>query len=132
MTLAILQRDNVVRAAPSSAGLFAMIGLPVNLQGLVFSDLRSVVMSEGNARFLVVDGVVKSVRTQTVPVPLIEISIRGEDRRTVYTWTTEPPRSSLKAGEALQFRARLATPPEAGRDIEVSFADRPGKTLAQR
>ena len=132
MVAVLHQRDNVVRALPSSASLFAAIGLPINLQGLVFSDVRSMVVSEGNARFLVVDGVVKSVRTQTVPVPLIEISIRGDDRRTVYAWTMEPPRSSLKPGEALQFRARLATPPEAGRDVEVSFADRPEKTLAQR
>ncbi len=128
----ILQRDTTVRVVPSSAVLFAMIGLPVNLQGLAFSDVRSVVLSEGSARFLVVDGAVKNVRAQTVPVPLIDITIRGQDGRAVYTWTTEPPRSNLKAGEALQFRARLATPPESGRDVEVSFSEKPGQTLAQR
>ncbi len=132
IVVAIHQREQVVRLAPSTAGLFSLAGLAVNLQGLVFADVRSTLVSDGPVRFLVVDGVVRNVRAGQVAVPLIEISIRGDDRRTVYSWTTEPPRANLKPGEALQFRARLATPPEAGRDIKVSFADRPGKALAQR
>jgi tRNA(Arg) A34 adenosine deaminase TadA len=55
-----------------------------------------------------------------VPVGAV---ISAADGSTLYSWTTEPPRANLKPGEALHFRTRLATPPEAGRHVEVRFAD---------
>lgn len=119
----IVQRDAVVRLAPSSATLFAKLGLEVNINGLDFAEIRSTLHREGDQRFLVVEGQVISVDRRTVPVPLIEVRVSAADGSTLYSWTTEPPRANLKPGEALHFRTRLATPPEAGRHIEVRFAD---------
>ena len=119
----IVQRDAVVRLAPSSAMLFAKLGLEVNINGLDFAEIRSTLHREGDQRFLVVEGQVISVDRRTVPVPLIEVRVSAADGSTLYSWTTEPPRTSLKPGEALHFRTRLATPPEAGRHVEVRFAD---------
>ncbi len=119
----IMQRDAVVRLAPSSATLFAKLGLEVNINGLDFAEIRSTLHREGDQRFLVVEGQVISVDRRTVPVPLIEVRVSAADGSTLYSWTTEPPRANLKPGEALHFRTRLATPPEAGRHIEVRFAD---------
>lgn len=121
---AVMQRQHIVKAMPASAGLFSAINLPVNLMGLEFADIRSVSQTEREARFLIVEGGVRSIHSEQVQVPLIEIRLRGEDGRTLYTWTTEPPRKSLKPGEALHFRTRLATPPEAGRNVEVRFTDK--------
>jgi predicted Zn finger-like uncharacterized protein len=121
--ITLWQREAVVRIAPSSAPVFAAVGLPVNLAGLVFADVRSAVHREAEGRFMVVEGAIRSVAADSVRVPLIELRIRGEDGRTVYTWTAEPPRRSLRAGESLHFRTRLATPPEAARDVEVRFTD---------
>lgn len=120
----ITQRQTVVKLMPASAGLFSALSMPVNIKGLEFADIRSVTQTEGAARFLIVEGGVRSVHSDTIAVPLIEIRLRGEDGRTLYTWTAEPPRKSLKPGEALHFRTRLATPPEAGRNIEVRFTDK--------
>jgi predicted Zn finger-like uncharacterized protein len=120
----VMQRQTVVRLLPPSAGLFSAVGLPVNLKGLTFTDVRSTSQTEGEARFLIVEGGIRSVHGESVQVPLIEVRLRGEDGRTLYTWTTEPPRKSLKPGEALHFRTRLATPPEAGRNVEVRFTDK--------
>lgn len=119
----IVQRDAVVRLAPSSAMLFAKLGLEVNINGLDFAEIRSTLHREGDQRFLVVEGQVISVDRRTVPVPLIEVRVSAADGSMLYSWTTEPPRTSLKPGEALHFRTRLATPPEAGRHVEVRFAD---------
>lgn len=121
---AVMQRQTVVRILPGSAATFSLIGLPVNLKGLEFAEIRSTSLSEGEARFLVVEGGVRSVHPEQVQVPLIEVRLRGEDGRTLYTWTAEPPRKSLNPGEALHFRTRLATPPEAGRSVEVRFTDK--------
>jgi predicted Zn finger-like uncharacterized protein len=120
----VLARETIVRAVPASATLFSAVNLPVNLKGLEFADLRSTTLTEGEARFLVVEGGIRSVHATQVDVPLIEIRLSDADGRTLYTWTTEAPRKSLKAGEALHFRTRLATPPEAGRNVEVRFTDK--------
>jgi predicted Zn finger-like uncharacterized protein len=125
------QREALVRLAPASAPAFALAGAPVNLSGLVFTDIRSTVHAENGGRFLVVEGVIRSEAPDVVPVPLIELSLRGEDRRAVYTWTTDPPRRSLKPGESLHFRTRLATPPEAARDVEVRFTDKARNAAAR-
>ncbi|MCU0885174.1 MAG: hypothetical protein MUC44_09535, partial [Beijerinckiaceae bacterium] len=119
----IMQRETVVRLAPASATLFGKLGLDVNINGLDFAEIRSTVQREGDQRILVVEGRVISVDQRTVTVPLIEVRVRGADGSTLYAWTTEPPRTSLKPGEALHFRTRLATPPEAGRHVEVRFTD---------
>lgn len=121
---AILQREMIVRAMPGTAPLFSAISLPVNLKGLEFADVRSTTQTEGETRLLIVEGRVRSIHSDLVNVPLIEIRLRGTDGRTLYTWTTDAPRKSLKPGEALHFRTRLATPPEAGRDVEVRFTDK--------
>ena len=127
----IMQRETVVRLAPSSANLFGKLGLEVNINGLDFADIRSTLQREGEQRFLVVEGQVISVDKHTVAVPLIEVRVRAADGSTLYAWTTEPPRTSLKPGEALHFRTRLATPPEAGRHVEVRFADQAGVARAR-
>lgn len=119
----ITQRQSVVRLMPASASLFSAVNLPVNINGLEFIAVRSSTQTEGDARFLIVEGEVRSVQGDVVQVPLIELRLRGEDGRTIYTWTAEPPRKSLRPGEALHFRTRLATPPTAGRNVEVRFTD---------
>lgn len=132
LALLVLQRETVVRLAPSRAPLFAAAGLAVNVKGLIFTDVVSTALKEGEARYLVVEGKVVSVSDAVTPVPMIEVSVRGEDGRALYTWTTEPPRSSLEPGEALHFRTRLATPPEAGRDVAVRFTDQLQSASARR
>lgn len=132
LALLVLQRETVVRLAPSSAPLFAAAGLAVNVKGLIFTDVVSTALKEGEARYLVVEGKVVSVSDAVTPVPMIEVSVRGEDGRALYTWTAEPPRSSLEPGEALHFRTRLATPPEAGRDVAVRFTDQVQSASARR
>jgi predicted Zn finger-like uncharacterized protein len=128
----VMQREVVVRHLPSSAPLYAALGMKVNIKGLIFEDIASTALREGEARFLVVEGMVRNVRDEAAPVPLIEVSVRGEDGRTLYSWTAEPPRATLRAGEALHFRTRLATPPEAGRAVAVRFADEARSASASR
>ena len=40
----------------------------------------------------------------------------------VYGWTGVPDRNLVPPGETTRFRTRLASPPNDGRDVRVSFA----------
>ena len=115
------QREAAVRAAPQLAGLFAMAGLPVNVLGLRLSAVESSTTSADDGRFLIVEGDVTNIARGVRPIPPIEVAVRDEAGQPLYTWTTDPPRPQLEPAEIVRFRARLATPPEAGRSVTVRF-----------
>jgi predicted Zn finger-like uncharacterized protein len=123
LMFAVMKRDVIVRAAPPLAGAYAAIGLPVNLLGLQWRDVKTSVMVESSQRILAVEGEIKNLRQQTQNVPDIQISLRDDDGREVYRWTTPAPKSNLGQNETIQFRARLASPPDSARALRVHFAE---------
>lgn len=119
--LGLWQRERVVRLVPQFAGLYATIGLPVNVRGLAFSAVESELVQDQQGRFLVVSGDVTNIAKGTTKVPPITVMVQGEDGKVVYSWTTEPSRPSLEPAELMHFRARLASPPNDGRSVQLRF-----------
>ncbi|AZO80836.1 MULTISPECIES: zinc-ribbon domain-containing protein [unclassified Bosea (in: a-proteobacteria)] len=119
--LGVWQREHVVRAIPQLAGLYDKIGLPVNVRGLAFSAVESELVQDPQGRFLVVTGDVTNITRGTAKVPPITVTVQAEDGKVLYSWTTEPPRPSLESAELMHFRARLASPPENGRSVQLRF-----------
>ena len=120
---AVMKRDVIVRAAPPLAGAYAAIGLPVNLQGLQWRDVKSRVVVEASQRVLAVEGEIKNLRDRSQSVPDIQLSLRDDDGREVYRWSTPAPKTNLGQNETIQFRARLASPPDSARAVRVHFAE---------
>ncbi len=116
------QRHVAVRVAPQLAFVFETLGLPVNLRGLSLTRIESAVVEDQEGRFLVVEGDVTNIARGRTKVPPIEIAVRDAAGQTLYSWTTDPPRDRLEPSELVHFRARLATPPESGRSVQVRFA----------
>jgi predicted Zn finger-like uncharacterized protein len=119
--LGLWQREHVVRAMPQFADLYAKIGLPVNVRGLAFSAVESELVEDPQGRFLVVSGDVTNIARGTTKVPPITVMVQGENGKVLYSWTTEPPRPSLEPAELMHFRARLASPPQDGRSVQLRF-----------
>jgi predicted Zn finger-like uncharacterized protein len=117
-------RHDVVRAMPQTASLFARIGLPVNLRGLVFAEITTTKELNEGVPVLIVQGVISNVTKNGVDVPRLRFAMRDSNGLEVYTWTARPTSGSLGAGEALPFRTRLASPPAEGRDVFVRFSNR--------
>jgi predicted Zn finger-like uncharacterized protein len=117
-------RTHIVRAAPQSASLYAAIGLPVNLRGLVFKDVRTAEEMHENVPVLLVEGTIVNVAARTVDVPRLRFSVRSEAGIEVYAWSSQPSQPVLGAGEVLAFRSRLASPPADARDVMVRFFHR--------
>lgn len=128
--LLVWQRERAVRGAPQLAALFERIGLPVNLRGLSLSAVESGLIDDGQGRFLVVEGDVTNITRGKATVPPIEVSVRDAGGRTLYRWTTEPPRPKLEPAELVRFRARLASPPENGQSVLVRFASQEPAAVA--
>lgn len=118
---AFWQRDLVVRRLPQFAALYEKLGLPVNIRGLAFSAVESELVQDQQGRFLVVEGDVTNVTKSLTKMPPIVVTVKDADGKVLYSWTAEPPRPTLEPAELVHFRARLASPPENGRSVQVRF-----------
>jgi predicted Zn finger-like uncharacterized protein len=114
-------RNDVVRYLPQTASLFAAIGLPVNLRGLKFEDVRISKETQDGNTILVVQGAIVSEAGKAIEVPRLRFAARNAGGQEVYTWTMPPPRSILGPGERLEFRSQIPAPPADASDVMVRF-----------
>lgn len=123
--LACLARASVVKAIPQSAGLYARIGLPVNLRGL---EIRDVVAfrnpaQDGRPAELIVEGDLLGIAKGDAPVPALSVEVRDATDAPLKTFAIPAPRPVLGPGETARFRAVFSDPPAQGRGLHVRFAD---------
>jgi hypothetical protein len=114
-------RKDIVRHVPQMGSFYSTIGLPVNLRGLVFHDVKISNETHDGVPVLVVEGVIASTVGVPVDVPRIRFELRNASGAEVYSWTAQPSQPVLEPGEALPFRSRLASPPADGQDLQVRF-----------
>jgi predicted Zn finger-like uncharacterized protein len=124
VVLAIAARASVVRAIPDLGGLYAAIGLPVNLRGLEFRDVRTTSETQDGIAVLVIEGEVANIAKHAVEVPRVRLAVLGTGGQELYSWTALLPRSTLSEDEKVSFRSRLASPPPEGREVLVRFLTR--------
>jgi len=117
------RRADVVRSAPQTASLYAAIGLPVNLRGLIFANVTTQKEIQNGVQVLVVEGTIASAASRATEVPRLRFGVRNEAGHEIYTWTALPNRNVLAANETLAFRSRLASPPREAHDVLVRFFD---------
>ena len=120
----IAGRTKVVQIAPQTASLYGAIGLPVNLRGLVFENVRTTGEVHEGVPVLIVEGSVANAVNHTVEVPRLRFAMRNRAGQEIYAWTSVTGRSILAPGETAAFRTRLASPPAEGRDVAVRFFTR--------
>jgi predicted Zn finger-like uncharacterized protein len=117
-------RKDVVRHVPQLASFYGAIGMPVNLRGMAFTDLKIGNEIHDGVPVLVIEGVIVSTTSKTADVPRLRFALRSASGAEVYSWTAPPTQPTLGAFEALPFRSRLASPPAEAHDIEVRFFTR--------
>jgi predicted Zn finger-like uncharacterized protein len=117
-------RAGVVRVLPQTASLFAAVGLPVNLRGLSFDNVKTLLDSHEGVTVLVVDGTIANLTRQPLEVPRLRFAVRNGAGYEVYAWTALPTQAVLGPGDVVPFRSRLASPPADGQDVIVRFFNR--------
>jgi predicted Zn finger-like uncharacterized protein len=117
----ILQKQRVVEYLPQTAKLYAAIGMPVNLRGIEIANVKSRLIDDNGIQVLVVDGDLRNVAGKQVPVPRLRFSVLGEKGDEIYAWSAQADKNSLNPGESINFRRRLAAPPQDGHRVNVRF-----------
>lgn len=121
---ALGSRASIVRAVPDIAGFYAAIGLPVNLRGLEFRNVRTLKEVHDGTPVLIIEGEIANVTRGTADVPRLRFAVNGGDEKELYAWTSLLPRPTLTGGESVTFRSRLASPPAEGNEVIVRFLNR--------
>lgn len=121
---ALQWRLAVVRTFPQTASLYAAIGLPVNLRGLKFENVKSTGEFLDGASVLVIEGTIVNPTFKKLDVPRMRFTLRNAAGHEVYAWSALPSKTSIPSGGELPFRTRLAAPPSDGRDVIVRFFNR--------
>jgi predicted Zn finger-like uncharacterized protein len=119
---AVKYRQHIASIWPQSAGVYSSLGLPVNVSGLDFRKLDYRRDTEDGQAVLVVSGEIINTSARQLPVPqTIRVTLSGADKRELYHWTFKPNVTVLAPGQSAPFMTRLASPPSAARNLDVSF-----------
>ena len=123
-------RQAAVAAVPDLAGLYAMLGIPVNLYGL---EINGVEAERRPARkgvgTVLVRGVIVNVSRQAQPIPPLAIGFRS-GAAVGQAIQFDPPAQVVGVGAAAPFEAEVQAPSAAAADVVVRFASAPAGAAA--
>jgi predicted Zn finger-like uncharacterized protein len=117
----VIWRVDVVRLLPQTATVYKMVGLEVNLRGLMFKDVKITTETVEGKPVLVIEGVIVGEAKKPVELPRLRFSVRDAQGAEIYAWNAVLEQAVLKPGEKAWFKSRLASPPPEGRNIDVRF-----------
>jgi predicted Zn finger-like uncharacterized protein len=117
----IIWRGDVVRLLPQTAAFYRLVGLEVNVRGLVFKDVKISTETVEGKPVLVIEGVITGETRKPVELPRLRFSVRDAQGAEIYAWNAVLEQSVLKPGEKAWFKSRLASPPPEGRNIDIRF-----------
>jgi predicted Zn finger-like uncharacterized protein len=117
----MIWRVDVVRLLPQTAAFYKMVGLEINLRGLVFKDVKVTSENVEGKPVLVIEGVIIGEAKKPVELPRLRFSVRDAQGAEIYAWNAVLEQPVLKPGEKAWFKSRLASPPPEARNIDVRF-----------
>lgn len=121
LALAIPMREGVVRVLPDLAGLYSMIGYPVNIRGIAFSNVEAERRVVAGLPVLRIDGSMLNVSGRAMPVGPLRLALLGDDAQELFVWRVDPQIQTLGPGEALPIASELTAPPSNVASVSVRF-----------
>ncbi|MBN9365081.1 MULTISPECIES: zinc-ribbon domain-containing protein [unclassified Devosia] len=121
----LLLRTEIVKLAPAMAGFYSAIGLGVNVVGLEFSEVSTLMSRRGDSEVISVTATIRGVEARRVVVPPVVVSLLDAKGASLYQWSVMPPAPDVEPGEAVAFSAELASPPKGATQLRLGFA--PGR-----
>lgn len=122
LSIAYFGRVHIVDRYPDLAGLYAAMGMGVNVVGLEFSNLETLKTLSGGNDVLMVSAQIVGLTAEPVRVPPVVVSLLDADGHAVYEWSVTPRVRDLMAGERATFDTRLSLPPSEATRVRLSFA----------
>lgn len=72
---------------------------------------------------LTVKGNIRNLTDETLPLPLLKITLKNNRGKTVREWTFKPATATISEGQKVPYSTSLPNPPDDATSISVTFAD---------
>lgn len=115
-------RTEIVRNLPDLAGAYAALGMRVNIVGLEFRDLRTLVTLRGGDNVMKVDARIYSVAPRATVVPPVVVTLLDDEGAALYEWSVAPDVRDLEPGEVVDFTTQLSSPPVGATRVRLTFS----------
>lgn len=115
-------RTEIVRGLPDLAGAYAALGMPVNIVGLEFRDVRTLLTLRSGANVIKVDARIYGVAPRAVVVPPVVVTLLDAKGAALYEWSVAPQMRDLEPGEVVDFSTQLGSPPAGATRVRLTFA----------
>ena len=125
----ILLRQDIAGIWPRTAGVYAKVGLPVNLVGLTIEGQHAQPMLKDGHADLAISGALRNIRGKPVIPPPIKVSLLAADGHAVATQIAMPGGAVIPPGETRRFVVDVLDPPVSAVNVEIAFVveDRPAR-----
>lgn len=114
-------RHAAVAAVPDLAGLYAAIGLPVNLKGLAVEDVAVTRSPAGSTARLSLQGAIRNVSDVEQAVPALTASLRDSADRQIALRGFAAPVQRLAPGATSPFAVAIEEGPRQASQVVVRF-----------
>ncbi len=114
-------RNDIVRAYPNLGGLYTMVGIDVNIYGLVFSKAETLRTLRDGDDVTIITANIRSVVDHTVRVPPVLVSILNADEEPIYEWTASAPVANISPGDIVAFETQLTSAPTDAAHVRLVF-----------
>lgn len=114
-------RTEIVRLFPDLAGTYAALGLGVNIVGLEFRDVKTLLALRRGADVVQVDARIYSVAAGTVQVPPVVVTLLNDENLPLYEWSVASSVPTLESGQVVDFTTQVTAPPPGATKVRLTF-----------
>ncbi|WP_375452433.1 zinc-ribbon domain-containing protein [uncultured Devosia sp.] len=114
-------RVQMVEQFPAMAGVYAAVGLPVNVLGLQFKGLTTLRTLRDGKEVLIVSADIIGLQKMPVPVPAVVVTLLDAGGTGIYEWSVAPEAADLMTGEHTRLETQLPLPPSTAARVRLSF-----------
>ncbi len=123
LALGMLFRTDIVRQFPALAEVYASLGIEVNVVGLKFRDVKTLLgLSEGR-NVMRITAKIYSIAAANVIVPGVLVTLLDDGGNPIYQWSVTPAVRDLDPNEVTDFSTQVTSPPEGATRVRLTFTD---------
>jgi hypothetical protein len=121
LAFAAIERDQVARAVPGAAGIYAKMGIPVNPHGLALRNVKVDWVEEDNQTELEVRGEIHNLLGEERRVPSVVVTVRDRSGASLFHTVAGVGSGLVSRGGFTRFTTRIPSPPAGIASVAVHF-----------
>ncbi len=126
----VAYRDEIVKAAPTAADAYAVVGIETDPYGLKIENVSHRLAMSTGGPMIEITGALRNQGTDALNAPLLQAEALGPRGELLARWTFRPEEPSVNGGGLVQFTTRNAAP-EGVAEVALSFAPGQGGVSAR-